>query len=365
MGRTAIVIGGGIAGASVAFELSSRGVETTLVDAGLTGQATAASAGIIQPWTSSATGAFYDLYAAGAAHYTTVLSELTALGVTSTAYSRHGGLCVDTDEDAIDRAYARVQDRRADAGGLIGDVKRLTSTQLQQMFPPLAGAMHGFVVTGGARVFRDALLAGARLRGARAIEASASLSPEGDVLIDGESHRADVVVAAAGTWTNRLLEPLELHAPVHPQRGQITHLRLPGVDTSGWPTVHMGDHYIVAFDDSRVAVGATREHDAGFDARVTAAGQASILDKALALAPGLGEATFIETRVGLRPYPDDELPVFGLVPGHKGLYLITGFGAAGLTMGPYIGALVAEAAATGIQPEHATIGDRLSPIEPR
>ena len=37
---------------------------------------------------------------------------------------------------------------------------------------------------------------------------------------------------------------------VEPQRGQIVHLRVDGVDTSVWPVVvPVGDHYIVPFDD--------------------------------------------------------------------------------------------------------------------
>src|SRR5690625_7237532 len=43
------VIGSGIAGAGVAFSLASRGVDVTIVDDAMGGQATAASAGIIAP----------------------------------------------------------------------------------------------------------------------------------------------------------------------------------------------------------------------------------------------------------------------------------------------------------------------------
>lgn len=45
----------------------------------------------------------------------------------------------------------------------------------------------------------------------------------------------------------------------------------------------------------------------------------------------------IETRVGLRPLADDSMPVVGAVPGHDRLFVATGYGAAGLTMGPLLG----------------------------
>ena len=43
--------------------------------------------------------------------------------------------------------------------------------------------------------------------------------------------------------------------------------------------------------------GATRETGSGFDARVTAGGLHQVLDAALALAPGLIDATLVEVRV--------------------------------------------------------------------
>jgi len=108
-----------------------------------------------------------------------------------------------------------------------------------------------------------------------------------------------------------------------------------------------GGHYLVAFEDGRVAAGATREAGSGFDPRVTAAGLREVLDHALAVAPGLAGATVLETRVGLRPVADRGVPVIGAVPGRPGLWVLTGFGAAGLTIGPLAGRALAEQLLTG------------------
>lgn len=64
---------------------------------------------------------------------------------------------------------------------------------------------------------------------------------------------------------------------------------------------------------------------------------------ALRLAPGLRDATFLETRVGLRPLSGSGQPVIGPVPGHDRLHVITGFGAGGLTIGPLAGDCLAQA----------------------
>lgn len=124
------------------------------------------------------------------------------------------------------------------------------------------------------------------------------------------------------------------------------HLQLPDDGTADWPTVmtlaeEHGHHYLLAFPGGRVVVGATREPDAGFDHRVTAAGQRQVLDAALTLAPGLAAATVLETRVGFRPVTPDGFPLLGAVPGWDGLVLATGLGANGLTYGPLMGVLAA------------------------
>ena len=74
-----------------------------------------------------------------------------------------------------------------------------------------------------------------------------------------------------------MLEPTGVRLAVVPQRGQILHLRQPGIDTAGWPVLMpLNSYYLLAFEDSRVVVGATRETGTGFDYRVTAAGVAEV-----------------------------------------------------------------------------------------
>lgn len=341
-----IVIGAGIAGASTFFALARRGAAVTLLDDGATGQATAASAGIIQPWASTGADAYVDLYMAGAAHYPELLSQLAAAGITRTDYRRSGGLIVHRDPAQLDTAQERLESRRSAHGEAMGRVERIGGVRARELFPPLAEGFDALFIEGGGRVdgrtLRDALIDGGRALGGVVRQGRAVLGVDTRVVVDGETLPADAVVVAAGAWSRALLDGLGLAVPVQPQRGQITHLRVEGVDTSGWPSVFpLSHHYLVAFDDGRVAVGATRESEAGFDARVTAQGQLQVLQDALAVAPGLADATFIETRVGLRPLADDGVPIVGALPGRPGLFVATGYGAGGLTMGPLLGDLLA------------------------
>jgi D-amino-acid dehydrogenase len=67
-----------------------------------------------------------------------------------------------------------------------------------------------------------------------------------------------------------------------------------------------------------------------------------VLSEALRIAPGLAAATVIETRVGFRPVSTEVRPLLGWLPGLHGLAVGNGLGAAGLTIGPFAGRLLAD-----------------------
>jgi D-amino-acid dehydrogenase len=166
------------------------------------------------------------------------------------------------------------------------------------------------------------------------------------VRLGAELIEGDAVVAATGAWTRPFLQETGLAVPVEAQRGQIMHISMDGTDTSRWPVVLPGasGHYLVAFDGGRIVAGATREAGSGLDYRITPAGLAEILGEALAVAPGLADGTYLETRVGFRPVGPGIRPLLGPVRGLDGLVIATGLGATGLTMGPLAGSLAAQAA---------------------
>ena len=355
------VVGAGIAGVTTAYGLARRGATVTLIDDAASGQATAASAGIIAPWVSSSTGAFYEAYSAGGNYYPEFLARLHDLGIPELGYRRSGALMVSRDNAELDAVEDRVAQRIAESGSVAGTLERVDSTQVNELFPALSTELTGLYVSGGGRVdgrvLRNATLSAAVLLGAEHCEdAVIAINPLGDTGWRVQTMRGpidvDSVVVAAGARTPELLLPLDVNCAVSPQRGQITHLNLRGVNTSQWPTVHpFTPNYMTPFDGGRIAVGATRETGSGYDPRVTAAGQMQVLRDALDLAPGLADATVIETRVGIRPMGDDNLPIAGEVPDRSGLWTMTGYGAGGLTLGPLLGDAVARSILGNPAPE--------------
>lgn len=354
----AIVIGGGVVGMSAAYHLVKGGAKTLLIDRHHEGRATDAGAGILSAATSGVSlgSAWFAFGTACMAYYPTLISQLHHEQDADTGYAVCGKLTVAVSEDEIESfQHARrvIFERQQQRGTPSTDeLYEVSSEAVQRLFPPLA-PVHGVVYyKGGARVdgrmLTIAMLNAAASHGLTQKHSTVDrlILQNGQitgVIADGETYTAGKVIIAGGAWSGQFGEQLGVQIPVRPQRGQIMHLDLPGVDTSNWPViVAFHDHYMVPWADSRVVVGATRETGAGFQAVTTAAGMQEVLQEALRVAPGLANAQFREIRVGLRPSTPDHLPVLGSVPGVDNLFLATGHGASGLQLGPYSGKLAAD-----------------------
>ncbi|MBM7587908.1 D-amino-acid dehydrogenase [Bacillus pakistanensis] len=351
MQKKYIVVGAGILGASTAYHLAKSGVDVTLVDRKDSGQATDAAAGIVCPWLSQRRNkAWYQLAKGGAKYYPSLIKELEADGEINTGYNRVGAISLHTDKKKLDKMMERALKRREDAPE-IGEITRLSVEETKLLFPPLSAEYSSVYVSGAARVngraLRQSLVHAAKKNGAAFLQGDAKLLYEGNLLtgikIGEEELLADGVIVTAGVWSKELLKPLGIDFLVSSQKAQIVHLEIPNSDTSKWPVVMPpNDQYLLAFENSRIVVGATHENDVGLDNRVTAGGLHEILDKALAIAPGLENSTMIETRVGFRPFTPGFLPVFGKIPNVEGLFVANGLGASGLTVGPYLGSELAK-----------------------
>jgi D-amino-acid dehydrogenase len=351
--KKVIVIGAGILGASTAYHLAKAGADVTLVDRRDRGQATDAAAGIVCPWISQRRNkAWYKLVKGGAKYYPDLIAQLEADGETETGYRRVGAISLHTDEKKLEKMIERAEKRREEAPE-IGEIRRLSPEETMAMFPPLSEEYSAVYISGGARVngraLRDSLVNAASKRGVELVTGNAKLTFENNritgITINDKVISADKVVITGGAWANELIKPLGIEFLVSPQKAQIVHLEMPSAETNNWPVVMPpNNQYMLAFEDGKVVVGATHEDEAGFNYRVTAGGISEILGKALDVAPGLADATMVETRVGFRPFTPGFLPIIGPLPNFEGIYVANGLGASGLTSGPYLGMQLAKLA---------------------
>ncbi len=353
----AIVVGGGVVGASVAYHLAKIGLKTRLIDRHDTGRATDAGAGILSPETSSSESEdWYRFGVTAVEYYQPLMKNLNDVQDSDTGYAMCGLLRVAVSDDEIepyDEAHHIVFERQLQNNTPSSDdLYEVTSKEAQEIFPALAPVHKAFYHRTGGRVdgrlLCTALTKAGIHYGLEVQQASVdSLLIEDNqvvgVVVDGEEIRAGKVAIAGGAWSTAFAEQLGVHIPVEPQRGQIIHLQLEGVNTAHWSVINaFRGHYMVAWENGRVVVGATRETGSGFAPMTSASGVHEVLSEALRVAPGLASAELLEVRVGLRPYSADRLPVLGTVPKIENIFLATGHGPTGLQLGPYSGKVVAD-----------------------
>jgi D-amino-acid dehydrogenase len=342
------VVGGGLVGTALAYELVTAGARVVLVDRHDAGRATDAGAGILSPESMSVEDASWFALAMGSGeHYRSLIPALEGDGIRVTGYAVTGLLRVAFREWEDDLFTANLA--LAHARGVA--VEEITPEEARRCFPPLGEMRAAWYSPDAARIdgrsMTAALLDAAIAQGLTVVHGAVDdIETVGGrvtgVVATGESTKCGALAIAGGAWTPALAARLDATIPVLPVRGQIVHLRLEGVATGGWPIVSpFLSQYIVPWADGRVAVGATLEPDAGFDARATAAGMRQLFSEMLRLAPGLAEATFLEIRAGLRPVSADDAPVLGALPGWDNAFVCTGHGANGLLLGPYSAHLVA------------------------
>lgn len=347
-----VVVGGGVAGCSVALELLDRGAAVTVLDPGAEGPSTRAAAGMLTArYECSDDGALLRLGMWSRALQPAFLRRVERLSGTDPVLRADGMLVANRDAGGEEEAREMVRWQARvlgtpesapeprilspeEAAGRHSWVSREMESYLwlpgeaQVDAQSLARALPAAVRAAGGSV-RDEAAAGIRTRHGRA----AGIETRGGREID-----AGAVVLAAGAWTARL-EGLPRLVPVRPVRGQI--LRL---DPAGEPPAPLlADHagrYAVPRSDGTVVAGSTME-EAGFEAAVTGAGRSSIRRAVGALAPPLAEAPAVDEWAGLRPIAEDERPILGPDPEVDGLHYATGYGRSGVLLAPAAAAEVA------------------------
>lgn len=352
------VVGGGLVGTSLAYELVARGADVVLVDRHHVGRATDAGAGILSAATYLDPDDDWTVFARAAGRHHVELDERVA-GDTGTGTGRAecGVLRVSMEEGEDEWLSTLKQLAERRTPGQLSDVE---PDEAARLFPPLGRVRGALYCASGARIdgrrATSSITNAAVGRGLRTVEAEVtSIDLENDrataVTTTAGRIAAGNVAIAGGAWSASFAEALSVDLPVGPLKGQIVHMTLGDADTSTWPVVQpMMSHYLVPWPDSRVACGGTLETRAGFDITPTVGGLHELLRECLRTAPGLSSATVSEVRVGLRPASADGRPILGRLPGWSNIFVSTGHGTEGLLLGPYSGALVAEAVVTGSDP---------------
>lgn len=139
------------------------------------------------------------------------------------------------------------------------------------------------------------------------------------------------LVCCGGAATGMVDERLQLSQSLIPIRGQILLLQSEKFDEPF--VVNLGNRYVISRGDSMVLAGSCEE-EVGFDSSTTEDEINKIRQFVARLSPELAGAREVRQWAGLRPMTFDGFPMIGRVPDHDRLYVAAGHYRSGIHFAP-------------------------------
>ncbi|MDH3494496.1 MAG: glycine oxidase ThiO [Acidobacteriota bacterium] len=357
-----LVIGGGIAGLTIAREFLRRGVTgVSVFEKGALGsEASSAAAGMLAPQAESdADDAFFRFCCVARDFYVGFAEEIENESGIGVELDLEGTLYAAFGESDLRELRQRYEWQRA--AGL--PIERLTAVETLELEPLISSDVTGSLFFPNDwqvenRQLMKALSKSLRLYNATIYEDTPVRalvfernSVRGVRTRNGELHEADLIVIATGAWTSLIEADRAGFAipAVKPVRGQMISYCTPKRNLRRVIYSHRG--YLVPRSDGRILAGATVE-DTGFEKGVTAEGVSSLKKNAGEIVPQLREMESSEQWSGLRPFASDGLPLIGDVPGCEALYISTGHYRNGILLAPLTAGLIVESILGGERSEY-------------
>jgi glycine oxidase len=337
-----LIIGAGVVGLSIAYEMADQGARVTVIDRQQPGrEASWAGAGILPAATLRGDDPAYQQLA-GLSHqlhprWAAQLMEETGI---DTGFQNCGELYLasgDTSRESTQEEIDQLTDRGISTEEVtlrLGEVEpevhtngsERTAAWLVPESSQLRNPRH-----------LKALIAACRRRGARIVAGvgAVQFQTDGNAITSAAteigSFRASNYCVCAGAWSAELLQQLDCNSPVRPIRGQMVLLN--AGRKLFQRVLQCGPHYLVPRDDGRVLVGSTLE-DVGFRKHTTPTAIDRLRRFATACVPALGEAVVERSWAGLRPGAREGEAFLGQVPGLENAFAATGHYRWGLYLSP-------------------------------
>ena len=345
----AAIIGGGLIGAAIAFELAGENLRVALFDKQEPGrEASWAAAGMLSPAPDGpAALPLVPLAKQSLRLYPQFVEAVESASGQTTDYEF---------KEVLHLFFAPEDERDRDAlvweyGALGIAAEPLEAAAARKMENSIGSLVHSAALLREAvvdpRLLTQAVLAAAGARGV-AIRAGTKVTRLlrvgakcAGVAAGGEEIQARHVIVAAGSFSASISGgdgDFARYAPTVPVRGQMLALRAEGLRLRHVVRSHRG--YLVPRRDSRIIAGSTLE-DAGFAKLVTPEGVRKIREASIEMIPALAKAEIVERWAGLRPGSPDELPILGPTD-IEGLLIATGHYRNGILLAPVTAKLVRE-----------------------
>ena len=363
--RNVIIIGGGVIGLGIGWQLAKAGLLVSIFERDRVGQgASWAAAGMLAPFSEAHTEEpeLLKLGCESLTLYPKWVEELQVDSGITIDYRVDGTLIVGIEQDDTDQLQHLYKAQQL----LELDVQWLTGRKARDIEPSLSPRVscaircdtdyqvdnrlmvnalkHVYQKCGG-KLYENCSVKRIEIEDRAAI----------GIHTEDEYHDADIVILAAGCWSTEIAGiPDNIRPPVRPVKGQMLALQMEdGIELNTvirtirarYPT----SVYLVPRVDRRLIVGATTE-EMGFDTRLTVGGMFELLRGAWEVVPGLYELPIIETWTGLRPGSRDNAPILGTTPIENLIYA-TGHYRNGILLTPITAYAITELILTGETPD--------------
>ncbi len=172
---------------------------------------------------------------------------------------------------------------------------------------------------------------GVQLNENRVVKRSENTDRKIQYSVAGEPIQADAIVVCAGAWTGLISSSPGLPTNLIPIRGQILLLK---TDQPLLRSIaNFGNRYIVCRDDGYTIVGSCEE-EVGFTWGTTDSVIDSLFQFAIEKIPALATADRIRQWSGLRPMTFDGFPMIGRLPDSDNVYIAAGHYRSGIHLSP-------------------------------
>jgi len=345
-----LIVGGGVIGLSLSWELLGHGKSVCVVDRDVHGKGTSwVGAGIFPP---PQTLAVYDpleqlRLKSHALHLEWSQRLLDETGIDNELHECGG---IYFARSAGEAASLCVAMERARQDGVV--VEELTSDQFGEYEPRLKSELRSTSVAyrlpeemqlRSPRHLKALTKActqrGVELRTGIEVTELRICNQRVEVVADGEQLPAEQICLCGGPWTVQLLESLGIVLPVEPWRGQLILWKTDQPLLSH--VVNEGHRYLVPRKDGHMLAGATME-DVGFDCRTTEEAIDALRAFSCELLPELADRSIEQAWAGLRPKTPDGRPFLGRVPGTQNLSVAAGHFRSGLHLSPATAVFMAQ-----------------------
>ena len=336
------VIGGGVIGLSIGWQLAKNSLGVTIYEKDWAGRgASWAAAGMLSPRTevNMQENDLLQLGLASAELYPEWVGELESDSQISVDYRTHGTLMVALNRDdqaELEHHYAVQLAHDLPVEWLTGVEAREIEPYLSPRVTSAVSCKSDFQVNN--RLMVQALIQafkkfGGNLREQTSVRKIEIQNEEAvGIQVQEDFIETDLIILSAGCWSSQVDGlPDWVRPPVRPVKGQMIALRMEAPPILQH-VIYAPDAYLAPKGDGRLLIGATCEEQ-GFDTKITAGGMFELLRGAWEVLPSIYELPIDETWAGLRPGSRDNAPILGRTQ-IKNLIMATGHYRQGILLTP-------------------------------